>query len=402
MNILILCNKLPYPPKDGGAIATLNLARGFVKAGNNVDLLAINTSKHFTPIEHIPENLSCEIRFRAVYLNTDIKVHKALANLLFSKKPYNAVRFVSRNVKNAIYDILQEKQFDIIQIEGLYMTQYIRLIKKHSRALISYRAHNIEHEIWQRTVAQKSVGLKKIYLNILASRIKKMESDIIDKYDILVPITARDAGILKDMGNTKAVFVSQTGINTNEINPGTIMPEYPSIFHIGALDWAPNQEGLLWFIKNIWPLVLNEYPSLQFYIAGRNAPDWFIKNLKGENINYVGEVEDAYDFMRKKAIMIVPLLSGSGMRIKIVEGMAIGKTIISTSIGSEGISISHGINILIANTKEEFTGELFKLLSDQKLFYKIGENAVKFIKENFDNFVLSNNLIYFYKSQINR
>ncbi len=402
MNILLLCNKLPYPPKDGGSIATLNLAKGFVLAGNHVEILAINTSKHFTPLDKIPAKLSTQITFHAVDVNTDLKPHKALSNLLFSIKPYNAVRFFSKVFDKLLVDILKKGSFNIIQLEGLYMTQYINTIRKNSDAIISFRAHNIEHEIWQRTAKQMRNGLKKIYLNILTRRIRNLEVNIINNYDLLIPITGREEEIFNKLGNIKPVYVSQTGINTNEINPGNIKPEYPSVFHIGALDWGPNQEGIIWFIKNIWPKILKNYPTLKFYIAGRNAPEWFIKSASGKNILFLGEVDDAYDFMQKKAIMIVPLLSGSGMRIKIIEGMALGKTIVSTSIGSEGINSTHKKNILIANTIEEFLSELEKLLSDQKMFNNIGENAVKFIMENFDNFVLSENLVDFYKSQINR
>lgn len=402
MNILLLCNKLPYPPKDGGAIATLNLAKGIVRAGNHVDILAINTSKHFTAVENIPSELSDQIKFHAVEVNTDIKLHKALSNLLFSNKPYNAVRFVSKKLKNELVSILKKKSFDIIQLEGLYMAQYINIIRKNSEALISFRAHNIEHEIWQRTAKQLGKGFKRLYLLNLAKRIKHLKISIINQYDLLIPISKRDAEIFNRLGNKRPVFVSQTGINTKEINPGSVDPDYPSIFHIGALDWTPNQEGIIWFIRNIWPEILKTHSNLKFYIAGRNAPEWFIKSVNRRNVEYLGEVDNAYEFMQKKAIMIVPLLSGSGMRIKIVEGMALGKSIISTSVGSEGINSTHGKNILIANTKEEFITELEKLLSNKNLFTEIGKNAVKFITENFDNFALSNNLIDFYKSQINR
>lgn len=104
--------------------------------------------------------------------------------------------------------------------------------------------------------------------------------------------------------------------------------------------------------------------------------------------------------MNSKAIMIVPLFSGSGIRIKIIEGMALGKIIISTSIGTEGINSTHNKNILIADTPENFIKEIEKILHDQNIFSKIGKNAIEFVKENFDNLAISSSLIDFYKSQI--
>jgi glycosyltransferase involved in cell wall biosynthesis len=259
-----------------------------------------------------------------------------------------------------------------------------------------YRAHNIEFEIWERA-AKLSRGLKKIYLQNLSKRIKRFETGLLNSYDLLVPITDRDGNILDSLGNIKDKQVSPTGIDSSIVTPDTSSLEFPSLFHIGSLDWAPNQEGLLWFIKNCWTKIHNKYPDLRFYIAGRNAPRWLIDKLNVEGVFFEGEVNDAYQFMNSKAIMIVPLFSGSGMRIKIIEGMALGKSIVSTSIGAEGINVSDGANILMANEATGFIKAVSNLLEDRDCFERIGGNAGLFIQQNFDNLVLSKRLIGFYK-----
>ena len=111
----------------------------------------------------------------------------------------------------------------------------------------------------------------------------------------------------------------------------------------------------IWFVENCWPGLHQQFPNLKFYVAGRNAPAWLINKFHYPNIEFVGEVEDAYRFMNSKSIMIVPLFSGSGMRIKIIEGMALGKTIVSTEIGAEGIEVSDNENILIATDADVIT-----------------------------------------------
>ena len=100
----------------------------------------------------------------------------------------------------------------------------------------------------------------------------------------------------------------------------------------GVVDWFPNQQGLLWFLDNCWSQIRHQNPDLQLFVAGRNAPQWLIEKLNVSGVVYVGEVENAYDFMAQHTIMIVPLLAGGGMRIKILEGLAYGKVIVSTSI----------------------------------------------------------------------
>jgi glycosyltransferase involved in cell wall biosynthesis len=398
MKILQIANKVPYPPKDGGSIATFSMSRGFRELGHEVTVLAMSTSKHPVSISDIPKTIREDIRFCLVDVDTRLSPFHAAKNLIFSKMPYNAERFVTKDFGDQLAQLLSEEEFDVIQLEGLYLAPYVPLIRAKSNALLSMRSHNIEHEIWERTVMQRT-GLKKLYTRIIAGRVKQMELEEMNSYDAMIPITSRDDKILKSLGCHLPSHVAPTGINMSDFEAYKTKPEYPSIFHIGALDWSPNQEGLDWFIKHIWNDLNRKYPSLKFFIAGRNAPD-YIRNIKVPNVIFLGEVDDAYDFMCSKAIMIVPLLSGSGMRIKIIEGMALGKSIVSTSIGAEGIGVSHGTDILIADEAKKFTEAMETLLNNFDKFEAIGGQARKFVQENYDNLSISKALCAFYKKLI--
>lgn len=399
MRILQLMNKVPWPPKDGGAIACMNMTKGFSMLGHEVTILSMNTSKHHIKLEEMPSNIRSKADFKLVEVPASINWFVAALNLLFSNKPYNAQRFISDEFVIELIKTLQEKEFDVIQLEGLYLCPYIPIIRKYSKALVSYRAHNIEYEIWERT-AKLSEGLKSNYLNNLSKRIKRFEIGYLNTYDLLIPITDRDGKILDDLGNKKPKHTSQTGIDYASLVPTAKKLEFPSLFHIGALDWAPNQEGLIWFLDKCWPKIHSENPDLKFYLAGRNAPDWFERKTKLEGVVFLGEINDAYDFMNSKAIMIVPLFSGSGMRIKIIEGMALGKTIITTDIGTEGIPTQNWNNIVIANTATEFIEVITKLINDRKMAEQIGKNAIGFIQEKYDNISQARNLVEFYNQYI--
>ncbi len=396
MKILQVTNKVPYPIKDGGAIACMNLTRGFSLNGHKITVLAMNTRKHHIIYGELPESITDLAEFRLVEVPAPISKIAALKNFIFSRKPYNAVRFISEPFKKELKKILLNKKFDIVQLEGLYVCPYIPVIRKYSGAKIVYRAHNIEHEIWERTAAM-SKGWERFYFRNLAKRIKKFEKKWLNQYDLLVPITERDGKILDDLGNTKPKFVSQTGIDSSVLIPNSKKLKHPTLFHIGSLEWTPNQEGLLWFLEHCWPAVQQRFPELKFYIAGRNAPGWFQKKLDLPNIIFEGEVPDAYDFINSKSIMVVPLFSGSGMRIKIIEGMALGKPIVTTSVGTEGISTTDGENIVIAETAEKFVESISRLIEDRDFFEKIGRNAIEYIHEKFDNLAASAALIEFYK-----
>ena len=146
MKILLLCNKSPYPPKEGGPIAMNSIIEGLINANNQVKVLAINTNKYFTDIEKIPSDYRKKTNIEAVYIDLSIKPLDAFFNL-FTNKSYHVERFITKDFENKLIEILKNEKFDIIQFETLYITPYIKTISKYSKAKIVLRSHNIEHLI---------------------------------------------------------------------------------------------------------------------------------------------------------------------------------------------------------------------------------------------------------------
>lgn len=399
MNILIVANKVPYPPNDGGAFATLNMALGLQKAGANVTVAAISTPKHPTTSNDVPLDIAESVRFETVFVDTRISPFKAVTNFLFSKLPYNAERFISKDFEKLLEKILIEQDFDLIQLEGLYLAPYIPCIRRRSKSPIALRAHNVECEIWERTASNEPNSLRRFYLKSLAKRIRRMEIDTLQKTDLLVPISLRDEKILQGMGFAKPSHTCPTGYQLGDPYVAKDELLYPSVFHIGGLDWGPNREGLMWFLENCWELIREVVPGVDFYVAGRNASKEFVNKLNSyPKLNYLGEVPDSKEFMASKAVMVVPLLAGSGMRIKIVEGLSLGKAIVSTSIGAEGIEAKDGEEIMIANTPNEFVGKTVKLLQNKEACASMGEKAKLFASQKLDNDRLVKDLYEFYLS----
>jgi len=398
MKILQLTNKLPYPPKDGGAIATLNLAKGLADGGHKVTMLAMNTSKHYFDVSLIPAELKSIIDFKDVVVDIRINPLAAIANLFFSRLPYNAVRFFRKDYSAALEKLLLSEKFDVIQLEGLYLAWYIPLIRQNSDALIALRTHNIEHEIWHRQTHIEKNFLKRKYLKTLANRIRRFELSVINKYDLIVPITDRDADAFSKFGNNKPSITIPAGFDSSELKPSDNKVLFPSVFYIGTLDWFPNQDGLQWFLNKVWPLILEKYPGLTFHVAGRNAPLWLITLLNdARNVIYHGEVDDASEFINSYAIMVVPLFSGSGMRVKIIEGMALGKTIVTTTIGAEGINVEPGVNILMGDNPVNFAQHIVELVENRDYFENLGKNAYSFTKNSYDYRLLGEKISGFYQ-----
>lgn len=397
MKILILTNKLPYPPRDGGSIATLNMLRGLHAAGNQITCMAMNTDKHKFPVKKIPGELGEIIRFIGIECNTSIRPMRLLGNFLFSGKPYIATRFDIKAFRTALKGLLEQEDFDIIQLEGPYPGQYLDLIRNMSRARISLRAHNLEHLIWERKAQNERSPLRKRYLINMAGRLKQFELELARAVDTLIPISEQDCSAFRELGIQIPTFTVPAGLDLEHYQM-TELPGSPSLFYIGALDWLPNQEGLQWFLKKVFERVLEAMPDLEFHVAGRNAPRAFERKLKHPNILYHGEVNSAIDFIRSKGVMLAPLLTGSGIRIKILEGMALGSPVVTTTAGIEGIPARNHQHVVVEDEPEMFAKNLLKLLREKNETERMVKEAREFVERYFDTFELSNRLSQFYKT----
>ena len=399
MRILQICNKPPFPPVDGGTIAMNNITFGLLEAGHKVKVISLISDKHFVRKDDLPQDYIEKTDIELVYVDLRIKPLIAFANLLFSSESYNISRFRSENFRLSLENIIKKEKFDAVIIESVFMHHYTETIRKYSSAPVLLRAHNVEYKIWGRLANDENSILKKWYLRKLYQRLRKDELGAIDKFDALVTITDLDKAIFIDNGFKRPVLTipATSDVTKNKFNDKSADVEYPTLFYIGAMDWKPNREGLEWFMNKVWPDLNLKFPNLKLYVAGRGDASWF-KWQKEKNVVFLGEIDDAESYIRSKAIMIVPLFSGSGMRVKIIEGMTLGKAIVSTSIGAEGIDVIDNRDILIADTAQGFIDAISRLIKDKELFYQIALNARKLVIVNYDNDLLTDKLIGFINS----
>ena len=378
MKVLFVCNKSPWPPKEGGPIAMNNFIEGLINRGHKVKVLAAITNKYSINLKDVPEPYRKKTGLELAFINLKIKPVKAFFNL-FTTKSYHVERFISAAFEKKLIDILKKESFDIVQIEMLYMSPYLEIIRKYSKAKVVLRAHNIEHIIWKRVAIEETNLPKKLYLRHLANTLEKYERMVLSQYDGIIPITRKDSMFFSNETDVPVEPIS-FGVDFKKIPfHSDIVPEH-ALFHIGSMNWIPNIEGVKWFLNDVWPEVSKQFPGLNIYFAGRETPDW-LKNIELKNVNVLGEVPDAYEFMESKTISVAPLFSGSGIRIKIIDSMAMGKAVISTSIGAEGINYTNGKNILIADTAKEFVKAIKKLYKDKQLALTIGQNARELVKK---------------------
>jgi len=400
MQILVISSKFPFPLKDGGAVATYALISGLSKLDNQLVVLSFNTKKHFINLKEIPVPAFDKIAYLLVDADTSPRILRALSNLAFSKLPYILERFKSSKFEQELILILSSNNFDIVHIEGLYMLQYIPIIRQNSKAKIAYRPHNVEFQIWDKLSLSSSSVFKKLYFKILSDRILKYELSLLNTYDLILPISNEDAQFFNQLGNKLPCLVVPTGFDIQNIEIPTAHPGHASLFFIGSLEWLPNQEGLIWFLNHCWDVLHKKFPDLKWYIAGRNAPANFEKKFDKPGIEWKGEIDNASEFIKDKSIMIVPLLSGSGMRIKIIEAFAHAKPVVSTSLGARGTLAQDNESILLADSPEKFIEQITRLLEQAQLFKKLAINGHAHAKNMFDNNLISKTLLTFYNQHL--
>ena len=392
LRILQICKKFPYPLKDGESIAVKFLSKAMYELGCQITLLAMNTSKHYINVENHYNDLTHYKDIYTVEIDNQINPIDAFFNL-FSKDSYHVSRYVSKEFELQLIDILNKNQFDIIQLETLYLAPYISNIKAHSNAKIVMRSHNVEFEIWDRIVLNSNHLIKKYYIKYLAKKLKTFELDQLNKWDYCLGITARDLEKYKSLGMRKPSMVCPIGLDISDyMANGECFKKPLEISFIGSLDWMPNLEALDWFLNEVWEKLILKLPNIRFHIAGRNTPDK-IKKLNSESIIIHGEVDSAIDFINSYPIMMVPILSGGGMRAKILEGMALGKVVITTSIGLEGIDATDFEHVLIANSPNEFVQKMEWAENNLSELLSIGQRAQVFVAKHFDNYSIANSVI---------
>jgi glycosyltransferase involved in cell wall biosynthesis len=347
MRILVLLHRIPYPLKDGGAWASYDLLKQLSKYVGTVDVLAYNTSKHHVDNRHLQEHFSFIHSFRQLELDNRITVQGAIQNL-FTNRSYHISRYETNAWLDQLAGILSTG-YDAIILDHVFLKFCIPLIHTRTKAPVFVRVLNLEYKIWE-GLARNSSVLKKLYLSIQAKRLKKEELDGYHKAQNLLWINAAEQFQLEEqLGNKSASLRSYYLPFTLDNQFEYSQYKADAICHIASMDWLPNQEALDWFIETVFPLVKNK--KIRLHLAGKKLDQ---NSYKHSGVVNHGEVEDSNLFMKQYGILIVPLLNGAGVRIKILQALALGIPVISTSVGVAGIEAEHQKHIWIADSEQEF------------------------------------------------
>jgi len=393
MKILQVSNRVPWPLNEGGNIGIYNYTKAYCELGYDVTLYCLDGQKHNTPIKEATSELS---KYASLYIHpidTDINLDDAIKHLIRNKS-YNVSRFYNATFESELIKLLSNESFDVVQLEGTFVGPYIASIRKVFKGLLSLRMHNVEFEIWQRLAQNEKNPLKKLYLKILARQLEKYESKIIRQVDTIVPVTDQDLYKFRKLFAEGVYKSIPAGINLNtwKFSPSKSTNRW---YHIGSMEWHANAEAVDWYMKEIHPLIIKNNANYTLNLAGKGIDANLFRSMP--QVTVTENVENAYDFVNSNDVCIVPLKSGSGIRLKILEAMAAGKLVISTTIGAQGIDYIDGKHLLIANTPSEFLSVFIEINNHQIDFQAIIKNARILIEENYATKALVKKQSMFYQ-----
>ncbi len=386
MKILYITNKPVYPKIDGGCVAMENFLQNLLFQDCNVTHIAISTQKHPFDKMDYPKAILQRIKCSSVEIDTRIKPINALFSL-FKKSSYHIDRFYSPALIQKIKELLHQQSFDCIILDSLYSTAHLPEIKSLFRGNIFIRTHNVESEIWRDLAQNEKNSIKKLILGKLAKDLKLYEIKTLNKADGIISISKDDVSIFERIGVSTKKCVVSVSIPTNNVVNNY---EANDLFHIGAMNWKPNKEATDRLI-NLFPNISNQTNS-KLHLAGSHFPE----NMKvsGE-ITIHGFVENIFEFAIECGILITPIISGSGVRIKILEMMSAGIPVITTEKGAAGIEYQSKDCLIIADTDQQIVSESILLIKNKERRMEIGKNSRSYIQNNHSIEKISQQLIEF-------
>lgn len=350
MRILQLTHKPAYPPIDGGCIAMGQTMETLLRIGHTVDVLTMSTFKHPFNEEAYPQKGHLNV----FSVDVDLKT-KALDGFLnlFESSSYIMARFENDDVKSKLNALL-DASCDIIYIESIFWLPYLSMLKASGAPLI-LRSHNIEHSIW-RELATRSAFPKSAYLRLLSRRLRREENLMWQGVDQIQSISTSDSQIIRK--HTKVSVIEMPMSVDVQINEASA-PRAFQCHHLGAMDWIPNQEGMRWFFQQVWPLVKRSEARAEFHLAGRRmSPEFMQWSAPGVEVH--GTIENAFRFRTNHGVLVIPLFSGSGLRIKILEALSEGVPVLATQKAVDGLPAIETSGIAVSDDPLEW----MKILPD--------------------------------------
>jgi sugar transferase (PEP-CTERM/EpsH1 system associated) len=396
MRVLHFAPRVCWPLDTGAKLRNYHLARVLSeKAG--VTLLAF-TDAH----QSLGELEKFYERVIAIPRDPGYTLSKIIRGT-FGSTPLPVLNYTTDSMKRALESVLHDQDFDVVQIESIHLMSYLPIIAAaRQRPLIICDWHNIESELMDRYSKREPNVLKRAYAGKTARLMGELERRAMREFDAHIAVSQRDAQRLRNLNPDARAFVIENGVDTAYYEEAAVSGSLGAgkpkrIVFVGSMDYHANIDGAVSFAREVWPGLRNRHPEVIFTIVGRDpAPE--VRELRSTpGIKVTGTVDDVRPFYREAFAAVVPLKVGGGSRLKILEAMAAGVPVVSTTLGAEGLDVHDGSDILLADTNEQLAEKTISLIESEELRQRITSAGRALISERYDWSRLGANLSEIYQ-----
>ncbi len=381
MKVLLLTQVLPCPPDSGPKVKTWNVIKYLAQAGHEVTLASFVRGDQSSEVRQLQRYCRA---VHTVPLQRNVGHDGwAMIRSWLSGQPWMMLRDDRGAMRRLVAGLAAATRFDIAHADQLNMAQYAARVPGTRKIL---DAHNALWLLYKRLAETMRSDPRRWLLERDWRLLKAYEGRICREFDAVTAVSEEDKAALEEaIGRASHIAVIPIAVDTDEETPPARLPDADHILHIGTMYWPPNIDGVLWFIREVFPHLRARRPGVVFDVLGARPPQEVVTlGGDGTGINVTGYVADPTPYLARTGVMIVPLRAGGGMRAKILNALSQGLPIVSTTIGCEGIAVEAGRHLLIADTPEGFALATLRLLEDRKLADELGRNGRRLIQTTYD------------------
>ena len=381
MRILWLKTELLHPVDKGGKIRTYNMLKE-LKNEHHVTYLTLDdgsasAEERKRSTEYCHDLICIPHRRREKF--TPGFYFELLLNLAESR-PYAIKKYESAAMLRKIVELERKNCFDFIVCD--FLAPAANVPRNLASPTILFQ-HNVEAMIWKRHYEIQTNLIKKAYLYNQWQKMRSFEQHMCRDFDCVIGVSAEDREQMKRDYGARTVFDVPTGVDTDYFQPRGVQPSAHSMVFTGSMDWLPNEDAIKYFMGAIMPLIKKKVPDATLTVVGRNPPPALVELRKEDpSLIITGRVEDVRPYIEESAVYIVPLRIGGGTRLKIFEAMAMERAVVSTTVGAEGLPVSNGKELLVADEPAAFANAVITLLTDSSYAVQLGQRAASIVRQN--------------------
>ena len=379
MKILFLSPTVPFPLTDGGRIRVFNLLKQIAQK-SEVTLLALETQP--TDAEGVSklQQLGIQVHLVSNAPTLPRLSFSTLANAFFKRQPITVARYDLPAYRQQFKALIATDTFDLIHYEMFHTAQF--RTETDLPGVLSQQ--NVDSAIWRRLCGETVNPFYKFAYWTQQLAFQRYERVLSPKFDAVTCTSDIDAAVFQRHCAEDVIEIIPNGVDVAHYQPDFSAEAPAHLIYIGSMDWYPNEDAVSFFADEVLPQIHTEVPEVKFSIVGGNPSARVQKLAEKEGIVVTGRVPEIKPYFAEATVFVVPLRIGSGTRLKILEALAMGKAIVSTSVGAEGLDLKDGEEIFIADEPTVFAEAVTRLLKDPPLRRRIGESGRARVEQDYD------------------